>query len=125
MPRKPDAEALEALRQKKAAIERRIAAIKTHEKRRQRAEDTRRKIVVGAAVLAHAEHDPVFAEALRQALMKGVTREADKVLLSDWLGSSSAPPQAASDVAIPQTVAWPSLAESSVAMTTVEDGPSG
>lgn len=91
MPRKPDAAALEALRQKKAALEKRIAAINTREKRRQRAEDTRRKIVVGAAVLAHAEHDPAFAEALRQALMKGVTREADKALLGDLIGSSVSP----------------------------------
>lgn len=94
MPRKLDAEALEALRQKKAKIERRIAAINMREKRRQRAEDTRRKIVVGAAVLAHAKHDPAFAETLRQALAKGVTRETDKVLLGDLIGSMTALPPA-------------------------------
>lgn len=86
MPRKPDAEALEALRQKKAALERRIAKINAGMRRRERAEDTRRKIVVGAVALAHAEHDPAFAEALRSALVKGVTREADKALLVDLLG---------------------------------------
>lgn len=86
MPRKSDAETLDALRQKKAAIERRILKINAGKRRRERAEDTRRKIVVGAAVLAHAEHDPAFAEALRAALAKGVTREADKVLLADLLG---------------------------------------
>lgn len=86
MPRQSDAKALEALRQKKAALERKIALINAKEKRRERAEDTRRKIIVGAAVLAHAQHDPAFAQALRSALAKGVTREADKALLGDLIG---------------------------------------
>ena len=47
--------------------------------------DTRRKIIVGSAVLAHAEIDPAFATELRSILAKAVTRDQDKTVIPDLL----------------------------------------
>ena len=51
----------------------------------ERKRDARRKIIVGAAALAHAEVDPGFRAALRVALRAAVTRDVDKAVIPDLL----------------------------------------
>jgi peptidoglycan/LPS O-acetylase OafA/YrhL len=51
----------------------------------ERKRDARRKIIVGAAALAHAEVDPGFRAALRVALRAAVTRDIDKAVIPDLL----------------------------------------
>ena len=77
---------------KVAELETRIATLKARRDRIQAREnaaerkaDTRRKIIVGAAVLAHAQQDAKFALALRDALTRGVTREKDRETIADLL----------------------------------------
>lgn len=53
--------------------------------------DTRRKIIVGAAVLAHAELHPDFSATLRKILSVAVERDVDRRDIADLLGSPSAP----------------------------------
>lgn len=46
-----------------------------------RKDDTRRKIIVGAALLAHSEHDDTVKAQLWRILDTQVTRPQDRVLL--------------------------------------------
>jgi len=52
---------------------------------RNRKRDTRRKIVTGAAILAHAADDPAFREMLRLLLQRRVTRPLDRAVIADLL----------------------------------------
>jgi peptidoglycan/LPS O-acetylase OafA/YrhL len=52
----------------------------------ERKREARRKIIVGAAALAHAEVDPGFRAALRAAMRAAVTRDIDKAVIPDLLG---------------------------------------
>jgi len=42
------------------------------------AEETRRKIITGAAVETYARKDPAFCELLRRIRLEGVTRDCDR-----------------------------------------------
>ena len=53
--------------------------------------DTRRKIIVGAAVLAHADLHPDFSTTLRGILAVAVQRDVDRRDIADLLGIAPAP----------------------------------
>ncbi|MBV9826937.1 MAG: hypothetical protein JO001_14860 [Alphaproteobacteria bacterium] len=53
---------------------------------RARKAETRRKIVVGAVVLAQAGRDPAFRASLQLVLQQHVTRPIDRELLTEFLG---------------------------------------
>jgi hypothetical protein len=53
---------------------------------RNRKRDARRKIVAGAVVLRHADHDPAFRALLQLILQQHVTRQIDRTLFTDLLG---------------------------------------
>jgi hypothetical protein len=78
----------EKLEKQKARIEARLKALDAREAAEKRKQDTRRKIVVGGAVLAHAAHYPAFAAALRAALAAAVSRPQDRQAVADWLGEA-------------------------------------
>lgn len=80
------AERIAALQTKRDQIEQRLKALSVQETARKRKEETRRKIIIGAAVLAHAEVDAQFGALLRAALGKAVTREIDRKVVGDLLG---------------------------------------
>jgi hypothetical protein len=86
MPRKPAdlgrAAPVFTQRQLEAQLAARNARACTLERKR----DTRRKIIVGAAVLAHAQLDPLFALELRAVLARAVQRPIDRDVLAAWLG---------------------------------------
>ena len=56
-------------------------AIKAQLRSKTRKEDTRRKVIVGSVVLAHAEHDPEFEELLWTILKNRTIRETDRKFL--------------------------------------------
>jgi len=78
---------LELLRKRKQEIEQQMKALEAREKEEERKKDTRRKIIVGAAVLAHAARDAAFAKTLRDVLDKAVIEERNRELVAEWLGS--------------------------------------
>lgn len=83
--KKTDAERLEALKQQEAALKAKIARIETKTKDQERKRDTRRKIIIGSAVMAHAKIDKPFADRLGQILQVAVLRDTDKELIKDFL----------------------------------------
>ncbi len=74
-------ERLDELKQKKQAIEKQLSIVEKRKKQTGRKLDTRRKIIVGGAVLAHAETDPVFCQALQLALQKAVAPKDRPVVM--------------------------------------------
>lgn len=85
-------------------IEERIAHLEAQKKslqarrgKQERTRDTRRKVLLGALVLQRLEagHDPAFtkrlADWLRRELPPFLTRDADRVLFADLIGSPAEP----------------------------------
>ncbi|MBY0256736.1 mobilization protein [Methylobacterium sp.] len=76
-----------------AQIEAQKKALQARLGRQERAHDTRRKVLLGALVLQRLEagHDPAFtqrlADWLRRELPGFLTRDADKALFADLIGS--------------------------------------
>jgi hypothetical protein len=83
MTKKPDK--LDALKKKQAQIKAQIAAVEAKQKAAERKRDTRRKIIVGSAVLAHATLHPAFAVALKEVLKLAVVRDSDRATIQDLL----------------------------------------
>lgn len=79
---------LERLQKRKQEIEQQLKAIEARDKQAARKKDTRRKIIVGAAVLAHAAMDEDFAKLLRAVLKKAVTEERNLALIADLTGGA-------------------------------------
>ncbi len=71
---------LSRLEQKRQQIDQQILAIKARQKQQQRKDDTRRKILIGGAVLKEAQADPEFQQALQAILDKHITRDHDRKL---------------------------------------------
>jgi len=94
-------EQLEALKQKKEAIERQLGAVERRKHETDRKLETRRKIIVGGAVIAHAVIDPDFRRALQAALQKAVAPK-DRSLVADLIrtGVAAAPTAPAASGAV-------------------------
>ncbi len=75
------------LLRRKAQIENQLLAMDARAKLADRRRDTRRKIIVGAAVMAHARLDPIFAQNLQDVLARAVKREGDRAIIADQIGS--------------------------------------
>jgi glucose/arabinose dehydrogenase len=84
-PKATNTDRLEALKQKQAQLRAQIVALEAKEKAAERKKDTRRKIIVGGAVLAHAALHPAFAAELKNVLKLAVTREIDRAAIQDLL----------------------------------------
>ena len=69
------------INQQIAEAEARLARLKT----RQKASETRRKIITGAIVITEAMKDPKTARWLAATLRKGATREIDRKELAELL----------------------------------------
>jgi hypothetical protein len=68
------------LKQAKALKQQQVARERAAEKKRQRSDDTRRKILVGAVILAKVEHGEWPKERLREWMDKALTRADDRAL---------------------------------------------
>jgi hypothetical protein len=76
---------IEALKQKQAAIAAQIRKEQTNAARKERANDTRKKIIVGAVIITNALKNPETAKWLAKQLDRNVTKEADRELLGALL----------------------------------------
>jgi hypothetical protein len=85
MVKKTTEEKIAALKQQLADKKARLDRLQAKQSAAERRADARRKIIIGGAVLAHAEHDAAFASTLKAALKKAVTRDKDKEAISDLL----------------------------------------
>jgi hypothetical protein len=77
----------ETLVRRKSQIEHQLAAFDAREQEAKRKRETRQKIIVGAAVLAHAQRDPSFAATLQSVLQRAVVRPKDRSFLALDRGS--------------------------------------
>jgi hypothetical protein len=92
--RRTTSERMRLLEERKRQIEAQLQSLTTREREAERKRETRRKVIVGAAVLAHAELNPNFADQLREILEAAVQRPADRQTLADLLPGA---PQGTSD----------------------------
>lgn len=95
-----DVEAQKArIKAQQEKLARQLDALNQKEKTKQRALDTRRKIIVGGAVLAHMEKDIVLANLVRGILARSVGRSIDREAIADLLPPSpnAATPAPAND----------------------------
>lgn len=78
---------LQTLKQRAEALKQQIAKIEAADKAKARKEDTRLKVIVGAAVLANAGLRPEARAALIEVLRKAVTAPRDREFLKskEWL----------------------------------------
>jgi hypothetical protein len=73
---------LASLLEKKAALDKQIAAAQAHESAKARTEDTRLKIIVGAAILADMKIHPETRAGVVEILQKAVTAPRDREFLT-------------------------------------------
>jgi hypothetical protein len=76
------ADRLTALKNKKAELERQIAALASRETVKARKEDTRAKIIIGGAILANIKLHPETRGGIVAILEKAVTTPRDRELLA-------------------------------------------
>ena len=88
---------LEKAEKRYAQAKARLQAIRNREATRQRKLDTRRKVILGGALLDLAERDSTAATMLDR-LIRNLPREQDRRAFTDWDASgSSASPAPGSD----------------------------
>ena len=75
----------QVLEERKRQIETQLASLSARKRETDRRRDARRKIIVGAAILAHAELNPTFADQIRDVLDQAVQRPADRQAITDLL----------------------------------------
>jgi hypothetical protein len=70
---------------KGAQVKARMAELKARQRGEERKRDNHRKIVVGAAAIAHIKIDPQFRKELREALNKAVSDPRHRAVIPDLL----------------------------------------
>ena len=78
-----------SLKAKKLALASRLTQLEAKAKSEARKRETRRKIVVGAAVIAAMETDGFLASRIRALLAQAVTRDNDLDVIGDLLAPPS------------------------------------
>lgn len=78
---------LEALRERKAKLESQLAALEAREKAKERKEDTRLKVLIGAAVLADSKLNPQTHALAQEVVQRAIVSERDRDFLrrKGWL----------------------------------------
>ena len=92
---------LERAEKRYAQAKARLQALKNRETTRQRKLDTRRKVILGGALLDLAERDS-NAVAMLDRLIRNLPREQDRKAFADW-GTSSGSPSPAPSSSDPDT----------------------
>jgi hypothetical protein len=104
-------ERIEKLKEQREKIERRLNTLEQKATNKKWKRDTRRKIIVGGAVLAEMQIDPKFTDVIQDLLARHVGRPNDREAIADLLQRSPrSTPQ--------QTAATPSA---TVSIADVED----
>ena len=91
---KPIPDRIAALKAKKEALNARLNTLQAKAKTDERKRDTRRKIVVGGAVLAYLEKDAAFKRLITGILAQAVGRAIDREAIADLLQPSPVGPGA-------------------------------
>lgn len=86
---------LERAEKRYAQAKARLQALKNREATRQRKLDTRRKVILGGALIDLAERDS-GAAAMLDRLIRNLPREQDRKAFADWGASSESPSPAPS-----------------------------
>lgn len=88
---KPDR--IELLKQKKAKIEKELAAFTAKEKAKERRAETRLKILIGGGIIADAKVHPEIIELVQEILARSTKAPRDKELLQSagWLPEEPKP----------------------------------
>ncbi|GIT93356.1 hypothetical protein JANAI62_37820 [Jannaschia pagri] len=81
MARKTDEQRLQELQETRAKLAEREKGIKARLSAKKRKEDARRKVIVGAVILANAEHDEEFHDYIWTILKNRVIRDTDREFL--------------------------------------------
>lgn len=78
---------LEELKKRKAKIDQQISKLKARQAANERKEDTRLKMLVGAALLTDAKTNPNTAAAVKEVLGRTITAEGNRRFLQSkgWL----------------------------------------
>ena len=92
---------LERAEKRYAQAKARLQALKNREATRQRKLDTRRKVILGGALMDLAERDS-SAAAMLDRLIRNLPREQDRKAFADW-GTPSGPPSPAPSGSDPET----------------------
>ena len=89
---------LERAEKRYAQAKARLQGLKNREATRQRKLDTRRKVILGGALLDLAERDS-GAAAMLDRLIRNLAREQDRKAFADWVAPSgtASPAQSSSD----------------------------
>ena len=82
-------ERIARIKQQREALAQRLNALEQKSKSESRKRDTRRKIIVGGAIMAKMEKDPGFAATVRQILAQSVGRQNDREAIADLLAAAS------------------------------------
>ena len=83
--RKSTQQRIDEEEKKSEQVKARIAELKAQQRADERKRENHRKIVVGAAVIAHVKIDPRFRKEVRDALTKAVTDPKHKAVIADLL----------------------------------------
>jgi len=83
--RKTTQELIAEEEKKAEQVRARMAELKARQHAEERKRDNHRKIVVGAAAIAHVKIDPQFRKDLRNALNKAVTDPKQRAVIADLL----------------------------------------
>ncbi len=78
------------LKECKGKLAAKLNALESKAKKEDRKRGTRRKIIVGGAVLAHMQKDHAFASSLRDLLARSVGRMMDREVIADLLPATPA-----------------------------------
>ena len=76
------------LKQQREKLSHRLNALEQKEKSQTRKLDTRRKIIVGGAIVAEMHKDPEFASLVRALLLRYVARPNDRAAIAELLAPS-------------------------------------
>jgi hypothetical protein len=82
---KPITDKIAALKARQEKLASQLSSLSAKAKTEERKRDTRRKILVGGAVLAAIESDTGLAEMVRLALDMNLTRPVDREVIADLL----------------------------------------
>ena len=82
---KPISDKIAALKAKQEKLAAELSTLSAKAKTEERKRDTRRKILVGGAVLAAIDSDTGLADMVRLVLDMGITRPDDREMLADLL----------------------------------------
>ncbi|MEO1194224.1 MAG: mobilization protein [Pseudomonadota bacterium] len=82
---------LERAEKRYAQAKARLQALRNREATKQRKLDTRRKVILGGALLDLAERDSAAA-AMVDRLIRNLSRDQDRKAFADWEGPPALPP---------------------------------